>query len=165
MSKSHIKHLLLALTCVFACAFVLVGCKANGVIPSAADMEKATTSAYFAEVNSVVGQFKGTLADFPTDVKEKNVTDMKSKLDDTQKLIDKFNQIDVPQNCTDIHKNYSDGLLQMQQALSDYISIYTSFVNGDIDNSVLNQRMANVQKSYSMGIDLLNKADKLAAEM
>lgn len=164
MSKSHITKILVGVVCVLTCAFVLVGCNGKNVIPTQSDMEKAATSAYLAEVNSVVSEFKGTLSDFSTDIKEKNVANMKDKLEASQKLIDKFNQIDVPQNCNDVQKAYSDGLLQMQQALSDYISVYSSFVNSELDNSVLNERMGSVQKSYDMGLDLLRQADKLAAE-
>lgn len=164
MSKSHLTKILVSIACVLTCAFVLVGCNGKNAIPTASDMEKAATSAYLAEVNSVVSEFKTTLSDFSTDIKEKNVTNMKNKLEASQKLIDTFNQIEVPQNCTDVQKAYSDGLLQMQQALSDYISIYSSFVNSELDNSVLNERMVSVQKSYDMGLNLLKQADKLAAE-
>ena len=164
MSKSHITKIFVSLACVLTCCFFLVGCNGQNAIPTANDMEKAATSAYFAEVNSVVGEFNGALADFPADVKDKNVTDMKDKLEASQKILDKFNAIEAPQNCTDIHKNYGDGLLQMQQALSDYVAVYSSFVNGELGNDVLNQRVASIQNSYNNGLDLLNKADKQAAE-
>lgn len=141
----------------------LCACKGFGSL-NPADIEKAKTTAYFGEVNTIAKEFNNVLSDFQSDVKDKNVDAMQNKLKESQSLIDQFNKIEVPENCTEIQKNYSDAFLQLQQALSDYVNIYTDFVNGQIDNSVLNERVANVQKSYNQGIELLNKADKMAAE-
>lgn len=163
MIKANIKKIVVAVCCLSLCAVTLAGCSQFGFPTSVADAEKAASSAYFAEVNAVVNEFKTTLGDFPSDVKEKNVQNMKDKVDASQKLIDQFNKLDVPKNCEDVQKLYSDGLVQMQQALSNYVQIYSDFTAGQIDNSVLNQRIAEVQSSYNQGISLLTQADQLAA--
>ncbi|MDO5427284.1 MAG: hypothetical protein Q4F54_06665 [Coriobacteriia bacterium] len=164
MLKENVKKIVVALSCTLVCFFMLAGCSGFGFPASQADAEKAVTSAYFAEVNTLVGEFKTTLGDFPADVKEKKVDSMKEKVDAAQKLIDQFSKLDVPKNCEDVHKLYTDGLVQMQQALSNYVQVYSDFVSGSIDNNVLNQRVADVQTSYNQGIDLLAQADKLAAQ-
>ena len=144
-------------------AIGLCACNGFGSL-NPADIEKAKTTAYFGEVNTVAKEFNSVLTDFQTDVKDKNIEAMQNKLNESQSLIDQFNKIEVPENCSEIQKNYLDAFIQLQQALSDYVNIYSDFVNGQIDNSVLNERVANVQKSYNQGIELLNKADKLAAQ-
>ena len=164
MLKKNIKKLIVAICCLGVCVFTLAGCSQFGLPATVADAEKAATSAYFAEVNTVVNEFKTTIGDFSSDVKEKKVDSLKDKVDACDKLVTQFSKLDVPKNCEDVHKLYTDGLVQMQQALSNYVQIYTDFVNGSIDNSVLNQRVADVQSSYNQGLELLSQADKLAAQ-
>ena len=164
MVKANAKKIIVAICCAALCVFALAGCGQVNNMTNPANAEKAATLTYFAEVNAVVGEFKTTLGDFSADVKDKNVNNMKDKIDASQKLIDQFNKLDVPKNCEDVHKLYLDGLVQMQQALSNYVQIYDDFQSGSIDNNVLNQRVADVQSSYNSGLNLLTQADKLAAE-
>lgn len=153
----------LAIITISIATICLCSCNAFSSL-NPADIEKTQTTAYFAEVNTIVKQFSSKLSDFQTDVKEKNVDAMQNKLKDTQSLIDQFSKLDTPPNCEDVQKNYTDAFVQLQQALSDYVQIFSDLNSGQIDNSVLNERIANVQKSYTQGIELLHQADKLATE-
>ena len=164
MLKANVKKLIIAMCCATFCVVALAGCGQINKMTDPANAEKAATSVYFAEVNSAVNEFKSTLGDFSADVKEKNVDNMKKKIDESQKLIDQFNKLEVPKNCEDVQKLYLDGFVQMQQALSNYVQIYSDFQSGQIDNNVLNQRVADVQSSYNSGLNLLTQADKLASE-
>ena len=164
MSKTSIKNILIAAIIALLCAFALCSCKGVSALNSPENAAKAQSAVYFASVNQIVNDLKAELGDFSTLVKNKDTNAMKEKLDSAQKLIDELKSVDVPQNCEDVQQAYLDGFIQMQQALSNYINIYTDFINGSIDNSVLNTRVADVQKSYNQGLELLSKADLLAAQ-
>ena len=96
MLKTNIKKLIVTICCVGVCVFTLAGCSQFGFPTTAADAEKAATSAYFAEVNSVVNEFKTTIGDFSSDVKEKKVDSLKDKVDACDKLVNQFSKLDVP---------------------------------------------------------------------
>lgn len=149
----------------FGAVIMLSGCNNFNPLAANGNAQKAENSAYFAQVNSISSDFKNILSDFSTCVKDKNVDEMKNKVENAQKAIDDFNKIDTPKSCKEIQKAYSDGYLQLQQALSDYVTVYSDYINGQMDANVLNERVASVQKSYNEGLELLKKADKLASDI
>lgn len=168
MNQRSFKKIVTALSVFTLSCFLVIAamciCSCDKIGMNVSDVEKAATNAYFSEVTSLSRDLTSSLADFQADVKEKNIDAMKDKLEKTQSIIDDFNKLDVPQNCEDVQKDYLDGFIQLQNALSNYVQIYSDFINGTIDNSVLQERVAEVQKSYNEGLALLRQADKLASE-
>lgn len=154
------------LVCVVAFIGIvsLTSCDKLGIGLSAADIEKANTTSYFAELNSIAKDFDTALTDFQADVKDKNIDAMKEKVDKAQKLIDKLDKLEVPQNCEDVQKAYLDGFIQMQGALSNYVSVYSDYLGGEYDPNVLSEQITNLKHSYEQGTAMIKQADKLAAE-
>lgn len=152
------------LFCACAVVFVCAGCSAFSGGNNSSDVEKAARTTYFAQVNNLSKEFNNVLGDFQSNVKNKDVQGMQDKYKESQNLLEEFSKIQVPADCQDVQKAYTDGYLQMQKALSDYIQIYSDFVNAQISNDVLNQRVEGVQKSYDEGLELLKNADKMASE-
>lgn len=165
-SNNFIKKTIISIgfVVVFAViAFALCGC--NGVGLTSADKDKAQNQAYMTELNTISHDFGNIINDFQADVKNKNVDSMKNKLEASNKLIDEFNKLEVPEACQSVHKTYGDAFLLLQQSLSNYVQIYSDSINNNFDSNVLNQRVADAQNSYNQGINLLNQADKMALDI
>ena len=164
MTKTSIRNILITAIAALLCAFTLCSCGPISNMTNADNAQKTQTAIYYSTLYQITNDLKAELGDFNTLVKNKDTNAMKEKLNNSQKLIDQLKDIDVPQGCEEVQQNYLDAFVQMQEALSNYINVYTDFINGSIDNSVLNTRVADIQKSYTQGLDLLVKADSLAAQ-
>lgn len=165
MKIRNFKIAIMSIFIMFGCAFSLTACNQAQFSFDPTTIEKAEVSSYLDTLNATVNGFKASLSDFDVNVKDKNIDELKTKLDESQKVIDNLSKTDVPDKCKEINQSYLDGFVQMQQALSNYVQVYSDFVGGSLGKDVLNQRIADVQNSYNSGLTLINKADKLVAEI
>ena len=164
MKGTGMKHLFIKLgaaICVMAlCLGVVSGC-ANG----AANVDSAQQAhrTYMSKVNGIMAQLGDDLDSFVDAVSRDDLVNMRTQADNAYRSLDELSKLEPPEDLQDVQKQYVDGTAKLREALDGYIELYTATDSSDFDQSTYASRLANVQKLYDEGVDLLKKADEAAA--
>ena len=146
-------------------AFGLSACGKSSAPENSNDKEKQQTSAYMSSLHIFTNEFKNLLNDFQGDIKDKKVDSMKDKLSRTDKAIDEFGHIEVPEQCKEVHQMYTDAFNKLQQALKDYVNLYSEIDDNNYESSQFKTKVEPIKTAYNEGVELLKQADKKSSEL
>ena len=164
------KRSLLVLACSAALTASLVaGCAPASPAAKAQDEAQVAYRAYMSSVNETMSDLDKGLEEFVTAVSRNDVVTMQTQAERAYKAIDKLKETDAPEALADIKSDYVEGATKLQEALSDYIALYTEMQaaqsTGSFDFSSFAGRVSGVQEKYDEGIAALKKADEAAASL
>lgn len=164
------KRSFLTLACSGALALSLIaGCVPVSPTAKAQDEAQAANRAYMSSVNETMSDLDKGLEEFVTAVSRNDVVTMQTKAERAYKAIDKLKETDAPEALADIKNDYVEGATKLQEALNDYIALYTEMQaaqsTGSFDFSTFGTRVAGVQQKYDEGVAALKKADEAAADL
>ena len=150
----------------FICALamacgLLAGC-ANQAM-TAANEEQQANRAYMSQVNEIMEELGTGLDSFVEAVSRGDVVNMRTQADNAYKVLDKLDELEVPEALEDVQKKYVDGTAKLREALDDYVTLYTEMNSGSFDMSTYDKRIEAIQELYDEGIDLMNEGDETAA--
>ena len=161
MIRKHVIPLV-ALVCAMALSCgLLAGC-ANGAANSATAEQQASRS-YMSQVNELMEQLGKGLDSFNDAVSRNDVVNMRTQAENAYKVLDQLADLEAPEALSDVKEKYVDGTKKLRSALDAYITLYTDMQGSSFDQSTYNSRIAEVQKLYDEGIDLLKQGDEAAA--
>ena len=151
-----------ALVCVIALACgLLAGC-ANTATTKATEEQQANR-AYMSQVNEIMEQLDKSLDSFVDAVSRGDVVNMRTQADNAFKILDKLDALEAPESLSDVQKNYEEGSAKLREALDDYIKLYSDMNDSSFDKSTYNERIADIQKLYDEGVELMQQGDEAAA--
>lgn len=157
---SILKLCALACVVVLACG-LLAGC-ANTAANNA-NSEQQANRAYMSQVNEIMEQLDSGLDSFIDAVSRGDVVNMRTQADNAFQILDKLNDLEVPEELSDVHEKYVEGADKLRGALDGYISLYTDMSGASFDQSTYDDRIAQIQKLYDDGVALMQEADEAAA--
>ena len=145
--------------------FVLGGCAQQG---TAANQQQSQNRTYMAQVNQVMEDLKGRLEGFSDAVSRGDVVGMRTQADNAFKAIDDLNGLEVPDDLKDVQQEYVDGAAKLEEALSEYVSLYTEIDSATdaqpFDWASYDDRVAQIQSLYDEGTGKLQSGDNKASE-
>lgn len=163
--KKGFRSVLMAALCTAVLGVGLLGGCAGA--NSALDDETAKNRQFMASVNQVMVDIQSTLDGFNDAVGAGDVVAMKTQLDNTADCLDALNKIEAPAGLNDIKQNYVDGTTALQNALGDYITLYSEIAaatdDAPFDWNAYGDRVAAINTSYQDGIAKLQAGDEAAA--
>ena len=161
LAMKRLTMTVVACACAFALALgVLGGCSPNAANPT--DEQKANR-AYMSQVNSIMTQLGDDLDSFVDAVSRGDVVNMRTQADNAYKELDQLANVEAPEPLAEVQKQYVDGTAKMREALDEYITLYTEASSESFDQSTYDDRVAEVQKLYDEGVEMLKAADEAAA--
>lgn len=142
----------------------LTGCMS---LPDEGTDDAAANRQYMSQVSQVTDELDEKLSGFGEAIANDDLVTMKIQADDAATTIERFTSIEeVPEQLKEIHEMYSDGFNGLQEALSEYITLYTEVANDpEFDYTEFDSRVADIQSTYDEGISQLEKADETAASL
>ena len=147
--------------CVMAlCLGVVVGCSGN---TPAADTPQQANRTYMSKVNGIMEQLGNNLDSFVDAVSRGDLVNMRTQADNAYQSLDDLSKLEPPEGLEDVQKSYTDGTAKLREALDGYIDLYTAASSESFDQSTYDTRLADVQKLYDEGVELLKKGDETAA--
>ena len=161
MTRKHVFPFV-ALMCALALTCGLfVGC-ANPSANTAATEQQANR-AYMSQVNGLMEQLGERLEPFIDAVSRNDIVNMRTQAENAYQVLDQLADLEAPESLADVQEKYVDGTAKLREALDAYIVLYTDMQGDSFDQSTYETRIADVQKLYDDGIDLLKEADETAA--
>lgn len=145
---------------------VLPGCSQPA--PQAQEEKKATASDYMVSLNQNASILSEKLADFATAVEAGDVSAMQAKADAAFAVLDDMANLEAPEELSELRDKYNNAANSLRMALEDYLKLYLEIENspdGNANYSDYAVRIESVQKEYDEGLNLLEEADKMAAEL
>lgn len=143
---------------------LLGGCAGTN---AALDDETAKNRQFMASVNQVMVDIQSSLDGFNDAVGAGDVVAMKTQLDNTADCLDALGKIEAPAGLGDIKQDYVDGTTALQNALGDYITLYSEIASATesapFDWNAYGDRVAEINTSYQDGIAKLQAGDEAAA--
>ena len=153
--------------CIIALVSVLVLSLALAACTQAADTAteaQKANRAYMSQVNETMNSLSSALGSFVDAVSRDDVVNMRAQADNAYQLLDKLEQLEAPEELSDIKDGYVEGTTKLREALDGYIALYTEAKNSaTFDWSKFDARLASIQSLYDQGIAALEKADAAAA--
>ena len=157
----HVTMKICACACAMALAVgALAGCAANG---SQANTEQQANRAYMSQVNGIMDGLGTDLDSFVDAVSRGDVVNMRTQADNAYKKLDELNALEVPEDLSDIQKDYLNGTSKLREALNEYIDLYTEISTGSFDQSKYDSRIAEIQSKYNEGVSALEQGDQAAS--
>lgn len=151
---------------VLACGLSLAALSGCMQQTSAASEEQEANRSYMAQVNQKMDSLADKLDSFSEAVSRNDVVSMRTQADQAFKLIDEVSAIEAPEVLDEVKAGYVDGCTALEEALSDYIDLYTEMDaagSGSFDRSTYNERLSAIQKLYDEGVAKLEDADTKAS--
>ena len=150
--------------CVAMLACAAVGCAAQDTEVQNA---QAANRQYMTQVNQQMEDLSANLSLFAEAVSRNDVVSMRTQADSAFKVIDKLAVIEAPEALADVQAEYADGCAKLEEALNDYIALYTEIETATeeqpFDYDSYDSRIASIQKLYDAGVAQLKAGDALAA--
>lgn len=153
-----------AIACALAlfCALI-TGCAGPG---SSAVSERAQANrAYMSQVNETMDKLSSELDSFKDAVARGDVVNTRTQANNAFKELDKLAAIEAPDDFSDVHAEYIEGVDKMRDALNSYIDLFTESKSESFDWSTYDSRIEGIQKQYDEGVEALGQADKDAASV
>ena len=157
----------MAKICALACALALacgVLASCTNAATSTATTEQQANRAYMSQVNEIMNDLDAGLALFVDAVSRGDIVNMRTQADNAYKVLDRLDELEVPESLADVHEQYLDGTAKLREALDAYIALYTDMNGASFDQSTYDARIAEVQALYDEGVEALKKGDELAAD-
>lgn len=134
---------------------------------AALDDETAKNRQFMASVNQVMVDVQSSLDGFNDAVGSGDVVAMKTQLDNTGDCLDVLRKIEAPSGLGDIKQDYVDGTEALQNALGEYITLYSEIAAATEDTpfdwDAYSDRISGINSSYQDGIAKLQAGDEAAA--
>ena len=166
------KHTKLAAILSVACAGALAMGMLGGCASEATTEEEEAQQAnneYMSSVNSIMEELDEELESFTDAVSRDDVVGMSTQADNAYEVLDELEELEAPEDLSEIHEDYLAGADSLEQALDAYVDLYTEIDaaedDEDFDWSTYEDRLAEVQDLYDEGIAQFEAADTAAAEM
>ena len=151
-----------ALVCIAALACgLLAGCANTGT--TKATEEQQANRAYMSQVNEIMEQLDKNLDSFVDAVSRGDVVNMRTQADNAFKILDKLDGLEAPEGLSDVQEKYKGGSAKLREALDGYIKLYTDMSGSSFDSSTYDARIADIQKLYDEGVELMQQGDEAAA--
>jgi len=116
-----------------------------------------------SKVNGVMEKLGDNLESFVDAVSRGDLVNMRTQADNAYRSLNELAELEAPEDLQDVKKSYVDGTTKLREALDGYIDLYTAAQSDSFDQSTYKDRLANVQKLYDEGVELLKKGDETAA--
>ena len=146
----------------FAAALVLAsGCTA--AVQHGQETPAQKHRGFMSQVNSYMDDFGKNMETFSEAVAKNDIVAIKMASEKAFKIQDQINSIDAPDDLSDVKQKYCDGIKKVEEALSDYIKLYSDSTTPSFDQTTYNERIEAIQKKYNEGADLLKEGDETAA--
>lgn len=154
-----------ACACACACALIVVsGCAASDTSEQEA---QAANRQYMTSVNQCMDNLADELADFSDAVSRNDVVSMRTQAENAFDVLDELAALQAPEGLLDIQAQYVEGCSKLEQALGDYVALYTEIETATdaqpFDYSSYDARLADIQKLYNDGLAQLEAGDALAS--
>ena len=151
-----------ALVCAIALACgLLAGCANTGT--TKATEEQQANRTYMSQVNEIMEQLDKSLDSFVDAVSRGDVVNMRTQADNAFKVLDKLDGLEAPEGLSDVQEKYKGGSAKLREALDAYIVLYTDMTGSSFDQSTYDTRIADIQKLYDEGVELMQQGDEAAA--
>lgn len=158
---------IVALTTAALAALCLSACIGSQPVPEDENKE-LTPAQYMTNVNQIAENLSASLEAFEEAVDDNDLSAMQAKADSAFAVLDEFESMDIPEQLKDVNEKYQDASDSLKSALNDYIALYTEISDSSdskpFDYGKYPERLESIQKQYDNGLNLLEEADKLAAE-
>ncbi len=118
---------------------------------------------FMSQVNSYMDEFSKNMESFSEAVAKNDIVAIKMASEKAFKIFDEVNSIDAPDDLSDVKQKYCDGIKKVEEALSDYIKLFSDSSAPGFENATYNERIDAIQKKYNEGADLLKQGDETAA--
>lgn len=152
--------------CMLVCALgAMVGCSQQMATPQ--EPAPVTPTEYMASVNSASEELRDKLAEFAQAVATGDTFAMQTTSDEARAVIDKMNELEAPEELSEVKAGYEQATASLEAALADYTALYNELVDAQagapFDYGAYAGRIEQIQKQYDDGLNALEEADEKAA--
>lgn len=135
---------------------------------TATAQQQSENRQYMTQVNQTMDDLKSRLESFTDAVSRGDVVGMRTQADNAFKAIDDLNGLEAPDDLKDVQQEYVDGAAKLEEALSEYVSLYTEIDSATdaqpFDWASYDDRVAQIQSLYDEGTGKLQSGDNKASE-
>ena len=144
--------------CALTVGSLCVGC--SGTQATTQNTEATAARTYMSQVNQTMETLDEKLDNFVDAVSRGDSVGMKTQADKALEALSALDSIETPDQLKEVQDGYKTGADCLKQALTDYVTLYTTQ-----DASAINaDQLATIQAKYDEGVAALKEADKKAAE-
>lgn len=152
----------LVMTCLVAfAAFGLIGCGTNA---QNNNEEQLKNREFMSQINEAISRVNDGLSGFSEAMSQEDIVSMKHQVEEAAKAVEDLDKIEAPEGLGDIKTGYLDGCKKLQEALEQYLTLYTDISNETLDANTYDTRLGDIKKLYEGGIKDLQAADEKATE-
>jgi len=168
MKKSLFRRIAISLAITLGLLALLGSCASLSNNNSATD-EQIANREYMVQVNRIMDTLIVDLTGFSKALADEDVVNMDVAAGHAYKTIDELVALKPPEALQEIHSEYVAGCVELRDALSEYIALYTeiSLATEERPFNFSNYyvQLNKIKQKYSSGIAHLEKADEKARAM
>lgn len=137
--------------------------------PASTEEKPVTASDYMVSMAQSSKSLSESLSEFAGAVSESDVSAIRAKADSAYDVLKQMESLEAPDELKDVKDKYNEATQTLKGALDEYLALFMaieSVPEGEpFDYSTYDESVESVQKAYDQGLNLLEEADKMAAEM
>jgi len=148
-------------------ALTLASCM--GFSDNSEEDQQTASRQYMSQINQILDDLNAELGSFGEAVAQDDVVTMRKLSENARTSIEAMEKLTPPEDLQSTHEGYIKGCQKLQEALSDYISLYTEVEKATeekpFDFDSYDDRIKTIQDKYNEGIKTLEETDAEVSEL